>query len=523
MSDLKSTKAFEAFIPSPELDAGLTEKPSLAKREPKTAHPSGKEGYGTAMQILRGALFSIYFLTCCVAIHLTQLIGAPLYFFNRDWYYAFMAMTKRSFGLTITLMTHLFGPTTLRISGDESVAGQIKLRPDGSVKFEFPERLVLIANHQIYTDWLYLWWVAYANAPGMHGHIYIILKESLKYIPFIGWGMMFYSFIFMSRKMATDQPRLAYRLKKLKQPKIDPNGRIYLDPMWLLLFPEGTNLSNNGRRKSAAWAAKTDLKDPEHVLLPRSTGMFFCLNELKGTMDYVYDCTVAYEGIPRGGYGEQYFGLNSTYFQGRAPKSVNFHWRRFRIADIPLDDQKKFDLWLREQWYQKDALMEEYMTTGRFPPMVGSKTGYIETQVKTRYPWEILQVFTVVGTAALIWRNIVKTFSTSKVIGHWFWFIVTWVMAWRKYRGAHTASGQESDKTRRRTRARCESKIRPASEAKDETAGFQRALERRGNTEISRGFAALNGIPLPVQPRDDRRDLNVKVLSYHDWVVSDPS
>lgn len=113
----------------------------------------------------------------------------------------------------------------------------------------------------------------------------------------MGWGMMFYSFIFMSRKMATDQPRLAYRLNKFNQRKVDPNGRIYLDPMWLLLFPEGTNLSANGRRKSAAWAAKNDLKDPEHVMLPRSTGMFFCLNELKSTVDYVYDCTVAYEGI----------------------------------------------------------------------------------------------------------------------------------------------------------------------------------------------------------------------------------
>lgn len=151
---------------------------------------------------------------------------------------------------------------------------------------------------QIYTDWLYLWWVAYANEPGMHGHFYIILKESLKWIPFIGWGMMFYGFIFMSRKMATDQPRLSYRLNKLKEKRTDPRGHTYLDPMWLLLFPEGTNLSGNGRRKSAKWAEKNDLEDPEHVMLPRSTGIFFCLNELKGSVDYVYDCTVAYEGVP---------------------------------------------------------------------------------------------------------------------------------------------------------------------------------------------------------------------------------
>ncbi|KAM0205434.1 hypothetical protein ACHAPA_009706 [Fusarium lateritium] len=406
----------ETVIPSPQLLAGLAEKARAEKQapKPKREHPSGKEGYGTIMQIIRGSLFALYFNTCCLAIFLTQLVGSPLYAVNRDWYYAYMAMTKRSFGLTITSMTQIWGPTTIRISGDESVAGQIKQQPNGGVQFDFPERLVLIANHQIYTDWLYLWWIAYANSPGMHGHIYIILKESLKRIPFVGWGMQFYGFIFMSRKMASDQPRMAYRLKKLKQRKVDPNGKSYMDPMWLLLFPEGTNLSNNGRRKSAGWAAKNDLKDPEHVMIPRSTGMFFCLNELKGSLDYVYDCTVAYEGIPRGGFGEEYFGLVSTYFQGRAPKSVNFYWRRFRLSDMPLDDQEAFNLWLREEWYKKDALMEEYLTTGRFPAMAGSKLDHIETEVKTRQPWEILQVFAVIGTVGLIWYNIQKSVVTAK-------------------------------------------------------------------------------------------------------------
>ena len=140
--------------------------------------------------------------------------------------------------------------------------------------------------------------MGYANNPQMHGFVYIILKESLKYIPIIGTGMMFYGFIFMSRKMAVDQPRMAHRLGKLKMQHTAPDGRKYLNPMWLLLFPEGTNLSNNGRAKSAKWAEKIGIKDMQHVLLRRSTGMYFCLSELKGTVDYVYDCTVAYEGIP---------------------------------------------------------------------------------------------------------------------------------------------------------------------------------------------------------------------------------
>ncbi|CAM1502708.1 Fc.00g074840.m01.CDS01 [Cosmosporella sp. VM-42] len=414
MADLKQPDVSEVNIPGPDgLAAGLegNEKVNGQANTPKVWHPSGKKSYGKTMQILRAVLLAVYFFTCCTAILMTQLVGAPLYFWKRDLYYGYMAMTKRHFAILTTVMTQIWGPVTIRVSGDESVAGQIKPMPGGNIQFNFPERIILIANHQIYTDWLYLWWIGYANSPGMAGHIFIILKESLKMIPVLGWGMMFYGFIFMSRKMATDQPRLAYRLNKLKQRKVDPNGRTYLDPMWLLLFPEGTNLSNNGRRKSANWAEKNGLKDPEHVMLPRSTGMFFCLNELKDSLEYVYDCTVAYEGIPRGKFGEDYFGLSSTYFQGRPPKSVNFYWRRFRVADIPLDDQKKFDLWLRNEWYKKDELMELYHTTGRFPEMPGSGVDFIETTIRTRGPLEILQIFSVMGIIGLVWRNVKKSTS----------------------------------------------------------------------------------------------------------------
>ncbi|TWU77643.1 hypothetical protein ED733_008065 [Metarhizium rileyi] len=412
MPELTENDGLERNASSPEVAAVLKSDEKRSLNSPRIVHPSGKSAHGRGMQILRGVAFAIYFNFCCFVIAVTQFIGAPLYLFNREWFYSYMAMTKQSFALTITVMTQVWGPTTIRISGDASVAGQILATPGGSVEFKFPERLVMIANHQIYTDWLYLWWIGYANRPGMHGHIYIILKESLKYIPFIGTGMMFYGFIFMSRKMATDQPRLAYRLNKLKKSKVGPSGKAYFDPMWLLLFPEGTNLSRNGREKSFQWAEKNGLKDPEHVMLPRSTGTFFCLNELKDTVEFVYDCTVAYEGVPRGKYGEEIFGLASTYFEGRPPKSVNLYWRRLRVADIPLNDQKEFDIWLRDQWYQKDALMEEYLNNGRFPALPGAKTKYVETDVRTRYPWEVLQIFSVVGIAALLWHNLQKAVST---------------------------------------------------------------------------------------------------------------
>ena len=120
----------------------------------------------------------------------------------------------------------------------------------------------------------------------------------------------------------------------------------------------------------------------------------------------------------RGKYGEDYFTLSSTYFQGQPPKSVNFHWRRFRIDQIPLESQEQFDIWLRERWAEKDALMEAYLSTDRFPSSpVATEKGqdtYIETEVKTRYPFEFLQIFSVLAVmgmlaniASKIWRRLV--------------------------------------------------------------------------------------------------------------------
>ena len=122
----------------------------------------------------------------------------------------------------------------------------------------------------------------------MHGRIYIVLKESLKRIPIIGWGMQFSQFIFLKRNWEKDKPNLAGHLQKLNEPS---------KPMWLLIFPEGTNLASDTRVKSKKWAAQNGIQDMHHQLLPRSTGLQFVIQELRQTVDYVYDCTIAYEGV----------------------------------------------------------------------------------------------------------------------------------------------------------------------------------------------------------------------------------
>jgi hypothetical protein len=58
-------------------------------------------------------------------------------------------MTKQHFGIVTMTMTNWWAPVTIRVSGDESVRGQLKQTKDGSLELEFPERMVLVSNHQV--------------------------------------------------------------------------------------------------------------------------------------------------------------------------------------------------------------------------------------------------------------------------------------------------------------------------------------------------------------------------------------
>ncbi|KAF2195085.1 acyltransferase-domain-containing protein [Zopfia rhizophila CBS 207.26] len=334
-----------------DLGAGL--RVSKQNIEP---HPAGPPRHGELSQAERAFTLASTFLSGVLAISASQFLGAPLKLIDPVFYEGYMAYTKECFAILITCLTQWWAPTVVRVSGDSSMLGQLIKKKDGSLRCNFADRMVLMANHQLYTDWLYLWWIAYTN--DMHGFIYIILKESLKNIPIVGWGCQFYNFIFLARNWEEDQRRFKKALSELNKPT---------HPMWLIIFPEGTNLSQTTREKSRKWAEKNGLQDMKHQLLPRSTGLRFCLQELRETTEWLYDCTIAYEGVPPGQFGQDIFTLRSSFFEGRPPKSVNMHWRRFHIDSIPMNNSKTFEVWLRNRWREKDYMLEYFNRNKCFP------------------------------------------------------------------------------------------------------------------------------------------------------------
>lgn len=85
----------------------------------------------------------------------------------------------------------LFAPSTLHFTVDAPphLANLVERGSRGKVKkLNLPDRLVVIANHQAYTDWMYLWIMACYS--GHASGVIILLKYSLRKVPVLGWGMV---------------------------------------------------------------------------------------------------------------------------------------------------------------------------------------------------------------------------------------------------------------------------------------------------------------------------------------------
>lgn len=94
------------------------------------------------------------------------------------------------------------------------------------------ERILLIANHRTEVDWMYLWDLALRK--GCLGYIKYVLKSSLMKLPIFGWSFHILEFIPVERKWEADKSTMRQMLSTFKDPQ---------DPLWLAIFPEGTDFT----------------------------------------------------------------------------------------------------------------------------------------------------------------------------------------------------------------------------------------------------------------------------------------
>ena len=266
---------------------------------------------------------------------------------------------------------------------------------------------ILISNHQLYIDWLYLWQLSYAFQRA-HDFIFI-LKQSIRKIPFIGRGMRDYGFIFIRRRWEQDQQHLHTSLTDLAQQNLVPkeaepeeteqqllrtsrNKAFTKDDSGgfiLVMFPEGTTIHPDAMSKSHTFA-QTHLglpasHHPRNVLLPRSTGLWACVKTLgPAGLDSMVDVTVGVEEFDAqlDAVPEDKFPLSMCFF-GHPPRRVHLRVDILRpyaprydhesacgdavYETVPTTSRVEFDEWLRESvWRRKESLLEGFRKRKQF-------------------------------------------------------------------------------------------------------------------------------------------------------------
>jgi lysocardiolipin and lysophospholipid acyltransferase len=83
------------------------------------------------------------------------------------------------------------------------------------------------------------------------------------------------------------------------------------------------------------------------------------------------------------------------------------YWRRFRIADLPLHDDKIFGDWVLARWREKDDLLQYFIENNRFPADEGV-TPSVEGGEPVKGAGEWIQVFIPVAGLGLVINVLLK-------------------------------------------------------------------------------------------------------------------
>ena len=183
----------------------------------------------------------------------------------------------------------------------------------------------------------------------MIGNCRYFSKDSIKYIPFFGWGMYFAGFIFLKRNWAMDQGHINETFETLITKRL---------PIHLISYLEGTRVSKKKIVESHEYAAKNNLPKLDYTLLPRSKGFAASVKGLRGShIDHVYDITIAYYHYKRG------FGSTpslSDYLFGRLGEyQFRVHVDRYSMKVLPENDPE-IAKWLIKLYENKNERLSQW-------------------------------------------------------------------------------------------------------------------------------------------------------------------
>lgn len=203
--------------------------------------------------------------------------------------------------------------------------------------------------------------------------------------------MQFRNHLFLSRQWEKDAEEFSWKLSYINHTD---------SPYQLLLFPEGTDLTPEHKRKYDKFAEASGWPLYDYCLHPKSTGFIHTLNLLKKhKIDSVYDITVGYPDI----FAKTEYNL---VIEGRVPREIHYHIVRYNISDLPTTNED-LEQWLRDRWREKEERLRQFYMHREFRVMEFDKkskhhrdnsNGVTLYEFPQRIKWiELLRAVCIVG------------------------------------------------------------------------------------------------------------------------------
>jgi len=200
----------------------------------------------------------------------------------------------------------------------------------------FHKRQVVVLNHHTELDWLFAWQLA--DRAGLLGGCRALAKNTLAFVPIIGWSSLMSGDIFLTRSWEKDQSTVKTKIDDIEQQPL---------PTWLFLFPEGTRLSPAKLKASQEFAASRGLPILKHHLVPRTKGFCLVASSMEGGL---LDLTF----VP--GKDSPPQTLASLLSGQKVDTRVIV--REFHLKDLPKEPEE-MAAWLHKLWQEKDLIKEK--------------------------------------------------------------------------------------------------------------------------------------------------------------------
>ncbi|XP_077285188.1 lysocardiolipin acyltransferase 1-like isoform X2 [Arctopsyche grandis] len=183
-----------------------------------------------------------------------------------------------------------------------------------------------------------------------------VLKDEIRHIPGPGWVMQMNCYTYIKRNWEQDEAEIKSVINYLY-------GMDYTHQ--LLIFPEGTDLTEQSIKKSDAFAKKFNLPTYRQVLHPRTRGFTSLVQLLQPKLTAVYDITIGYENFKKATPELVETCCLKDMITGRFPTGVHFYIKRYSINSLP-DDPISLGNWLNDIWKNKEEKLDNFYTHRKF-------------------------------------------------------------------------------------------------------------------------------------------------------------